>query len=78
MGAMWLAVEKILGLRVDIDPGKPLVAAAEVEFRVAVIEIAIGQEQATHSVGILALKVSGVVTAAGECRGKNSGIRLLE
>src|ERR1039458_971050 len=39
-----LAVEKILGLRVDVDPGKPLVAAAEVEFRVAVVEIAVGQQ----------------------------------
>lgn len=31
------AIEKIIGLRVDIEPAEPLVAASEIEFRVTVI-----------------------------------------
>jgi hypothetical protein len=52
-----LVVEKILSLRVDIEPGEPLVAAAEVEFGVAVVEVSIGQQQAVAAGSIVTFKV---------------------
>ena len=52
-----LIVEKILGLRVDVEPIQQLIAAADVELGVAVIEIAIGQEQAVVVGSVFAFKV---------------------
>ena len=52
-----LVVEKIFGLRVDVEPIQQLIAASDVELGVAVIEIAIGQEQAVVVRSVLAFKI---------------------
>ena len=52
-----LIVEKILGLRVDVEPIQQLVAASDVELGVAVVEIAIGQQQAVAAGSVFVLKI---------------------
>jgi len=52
-----LIVEKVLGLRVDVEPIQQLIATSDVELGVAVIEIAIGQEQAVVVGRVFVLKV---------------------
>ena len=57
MGAMCWVSRRFSACAEYVEPGEPLGAATEVEFRVAVIEIAVGQEQATEAVGSFAFKI---------------------
>ena len=51
-----LVVEQILSLGVDVHPFKQLEAAAQIELGVAVVEIAIGQQEAVAAVRVFAFK----------------------
>ncbi len=72
-GSDVLVAGQVFCLCIDAEPGRPLIAAAEVKLGIAVIEIAIGQQQGVEIVGIGVLKIGGVVAAAGKCRGKEGG-----
>ena len=52
-----LIIQQVLRLSVDIHPGQHLETAAQIEFGVAVIEIAVGQKQAIAAESILSLKI---------------------
>ena len=70
-----LIVRDILGLRVEVHPAKNLNAPAQVELGVAVIQIAIGQEQAVAvgSASVFAFEIGGVIGTAGKGGGENAG-----
>ncbi len=67
-----LVVEKIFSLRIDINPGEPLVACAEIELGVAEVEIAIRQDKRVVLIDVFVTEECGVVAAAGESCGEDS------
>jgi hypothetical protein len=62
---------QVFRLRVDAEPGEELIAAAEIELGEAVIEVAIGEQQAVAAVLVSIGKVGGIVTATGEGRSED-------
>src|ERR1035441_5238255 len=64
-------VQQVLRLSVDRQPGAQTVASAKVQLGVAMIQIAVGQQQAVAAVGIGVLQIGRVVAAAGKGRSEN-------
>src|SRR6266567_525401 len=67
-----LVIGQVFGQSIDAEPRQKLIAAAQVDLGVAMVEIAIGQQQTVAAVFIGELKIGGVIAAACKCRGKNA------
>ena len=52
-----LIVEQIFSLGIDVHPGEQLEAAAQIEFCVSIVEIAVGQQERIGVVGIFVFKI---------------------
>ena len=68
-----LLAQQILSPGVDLEPGKQLIAAAEIEFGKAIVEIAVGKDQGVSLLQIFVAKEGGVVAAGRKRRGKHAG-----
>src|SRR5580698_2181081 len=53
-----LVAGQVFRLAVEGDPGNPLVAAADVDVGIAVVEVPVGQEQAVAAVEVFILQES--------------------
>ena len=65
-----LSVHQVFGLAVDAQPGKELIASAQIELGVTVVEIAVGQQHVPPKFGVS--QIGRIVAAAGKGGGEQS------